>query len=344
VTSGLATTRDAAPTTGTTYPGLVTVELHRIWWRRLSKALLVVAVLFTAATIYGADQSTSTTNLPQQVQAYEQAVREFPDMARQCEQAQADARANDDPHADFGCQQMTAPTLEMFGITSPGGGALFGQLALTNAYLYAFLALVLGASLVGAEYSAGSLSTWLTFEPRRMRVASSKLMATGIAGAALASVGLAVTAAGAWLVSQLNQPDPSLNLPVPTATDDPLTHILLRGLAVAVIAAVAGSALALVARNTGAVVAVVLGYAVIVEGILAQALGRGHLAPWLPVKNVEAFLGRGTTYFAEVCESTGSCQYTSLTLSYTHGWVYLLVAVPLLVALALVVFRRRDLA
>lgn len=343
MTNDLATTRTAAPASGTTYPALVAVELRRLWWRRLTKALLVIAVLFTGATIYGEYQSTSTANLAQQIEAYEQHVRDLPEMIQQCEQAQADARANDDPQADFGCQQMTAPTLEQSGIGSPDAGALFGRLATTNAYLYAFLALVLGASLVGAEYSAGSLSTWLTFEPRRIRVGLSKLVATGIAGAAIAAVGLAVTAAGAWLVTQVNRPDPSLHLPVPATPDDPITHILLRCLTVAVIAAVTGSALALVARNTGAVVAVVLGYAVIVEGILSQALGRGHLAPWLPVKNVEAFLGRGTTYFAEVCENAGSCQYTSLTLSYTHGWVYLLIAVPLLVAIALLVFRRRDL-
>jgi ABC-2 type transport system permease protein len=342
MTSALAT-RAVAPTTSATYPRLVTVELRRLWWRRLTKAVLVIAVLFTGATVYGAYQSTSTDNLAQQVAAYEQNVRDFPEMARQCEQQQADARANGDPHADFGCQQMTPSTLEQFGITSPDASALFGQLALTNAYLYAFLALVLGASLVGAEYSAGSLSTWLTFEPRRVRVASSKIVATGIAGTGLAAVGLAVTAAGAWVVAQVNRPDPSLALPLPAASDDPLTHLLLRCLAVAVIAAVTGSALALVARNTGAVVAVVLGYAVVVEGILAQALARGQLAPWLPVKNVEAFLGRGTSYFAEACNDAGACEYTSLTLSYTHGWVYLLVAVPALMALALLVFRRRDL-
>jgi ABC-2 type transport system permease protein len=343
MTNDLATTRTAALTTGTSYPALVAVELRRLWWRRLTKALLVIAVVFSGATIYGAYQSTSTTNLAQQVQAYEQQVADLPEMIQQCEQMQADARASGDPEADFGCQQMTAPTLEQYGISSPDAGALFGRLAMTNAYLYAFLALVLGASLVGAEYSAGSLSTWLTFEPRRGRVASSKLVATGVAGAAIAAVGLAVTALGAWLVTQVNRPDPDLHLPVPTTPDDPLTHILLRCLAVAVIAAVTGSALALVARNTGAVVAVVLGYAVVVEGILSQALGRGHLAPWLPVKNVEAFLGRGTTYYADVCDDAGSCQFNSLTLSYTHGWVYLLIAVPLLVAIALLVFRRRDL-
>jgi ABC-2 type transport system permease protein len=342
MSSGLATARVGTSTPGTSYPGLVAVELRRLWWRRLSKALLVITVLFTGATVYGAYQSTSTANLAQRVAAYEQSVRDFPEMVQQCQRAQSDARADGDPEADFGCQQMTPPTLEDFGITSPDAGALFAELAETTAYLYAFLALVLGASLVGAEYSAGSLSTWLTFEPRRIRVASSKLVATGMAGAALAAVGLALTAAGTWVVTQVNRPDPSLRLPVPTTPDDPVSHLLLRCLAVAVIAAVTGSALALVARNTGAVVAVVLGYAVVVEGILAQALGRGHLTPWLPVRNVEAFLARGTSYHAQVCESAGSCQYTSLTLSYTHGWVYLLVAVPLLLAFALAVFRRRD--
>lgn len=331
-----------APSTRTSHAGLVEVELRRLWWRRLSKAMLVIAVLFTGATVYGAYQSTSPANLAMQIDSYQRDVKGFPEMQRQCQQAQAEARDRGEP-ADFGCDQMVLPTLEQYGITAPGADSLFGQLSRTNAFLYAFLGLVLGASFVGAEYSAGSLGQWLTFEPRRMRVASSKLVAAGIGGAAIALLGLALSGAGAWLVSAVNQPDPSLQIPAAAVLDDPILHVVLRCLVVAVLAAVTGAALALIARNTGAVVAVVLGYAVIVEGILASALAQGRLAPWLPVKNVEAFLGLGTTYFAEVCTATG-CNYSQLTISYTHGWVYLLIAMPLLVALALVVFRRRDLA
>ena len=49
-----------------------------------------------------------------------------------------------------------------------------------------FVAFVIGASFVGAEFGAGSLSTQLIFEPRRTRVIAVKAVAVG--------VGLAITA------------------------------------------------------------------------------------------------------------------------------------------------------
>lgn len=325
----------------TTHAGLVGVELRRAWWRRLSKLLIVGAVLLTGASLYGAYQSTSPSNLAQQLDNYRQTVAQFPQMLKDCEQAQAQARESGDANADFGCSQLTAPTPRDFGLETPEAGALTVSLATTNAYLYAFLAFVLGTSLIGAEFSSGSMGTWLTFEPRRLRVASTKLLAAGLAGAAIAAVGLAVTAVGAWLISRVNQPDPALQLPPSVGATESVSQALLRCLVVGVIAAVAGVALALVVRNTGAVVAIVLGYGVIVEGVLAQGIGHGRLVPWLPLKNLEAFIQRGSTYFAESCGPTG-CDYKQMTLTYTHGWVYLLVFGIVLVAVALAVFRHRD--
>lgn len=333
----------APSTTGprTTYPGLVGVELRRTWWRRLSKVVLVAAVLLTGVSLYGAYESTSPSNLAQQLDAYRQTVAQFPQMLKDCEQAQAQARESGDPNADFGCSQLKTPTPSDFGLQTPEAGALTVSLTTANAYLYAFLAFVLGTSLIGAEFSSGSMGTWLTFEPRRLRAASTKLLAAGLAGAAIAAVGLAVTTAGAWLISRVNQPDPALQLLPSVGPAESVPQALLRCLVVGVIAAMAGVALTLILRNTGAVVAIVLGYGVIVEGVLAQGVGRGRFVPWLPLKNLEAFVQRGSTYYAESCGATG-CDYKEMTLTYTHGWVYLLVFGIALVAVALAVFRRRD--
>ena len=41
--------------------------------------------------------------------------------------------------------------------------------------LLALAALVLGAGFAASEFSTGSIGTWLTFEPRRLRVYGSKL-------------------------------------------------------------------------------------------------------------------------------------------------------------------------
>jgi ABC-2 type transport system permease protein len=333
----------AAPSrpTGTPYPALVGVELRRLWWRRLTKVLIVASLLFTGVTLYGAYQSTAPDTIAQRIDAYRQTVAHFPEMVKDCEQAQAQARESGDTTADFGCSQLTAPTPAEFGLESPETGMLVASLSTTNSYLYAFLAFVLGASFIGAEFSSGSLGTWLTFEPRRLRVASSKLAAAGLGGAGLAALGLTLSALGAWLVSRVNQPDPALQLPPGAGAPESVTQLLLRCIAVSVLAGLAGVALGLIVRNTGAIVGIVLGYGVIVEGILAQALGHGRLVPWLPLKNLQAFVERGATYFAEVCGADG-CQMQQMTVTYTHGWLYLLIAGVALLGGALLVFRRRD--
>jgi hypothetical protein len=51
-----------------------------------------------------------------------------------------------------------------------------------------FVAFVIGASFVGAEFGAASLSTQLIFEPRRTRVVVAKAIAVGVATAILAVV------------------------------------------------------------------------------------------------------------------------------------------------------------
>jgi hypothetical protein len=51
-----------------------------------------------------------------------------------------------------------------------------------------FVAFVVGASFVGAEYGAGSLSTQLIFEPRRKRVVAVKAVAVGVGLAVVAVV------------------------------------------------------------------------------------------------------------------------------------------------------------
>lgn len=327
--------------TGTPYPALVGVELRRLWWRRLTKVVLAMAVLLTGVALYGTYQSTSPDTIAERIDNFRQSTAQFPQMVKDCQQAEAQARESGDPAADFGCSRMPAPNAQDWGLVSPEAGALTAGLSGTNAYFYAFLAFVLAASFVGAEFSAGSLGTWLTFEPRRLRVASAKLVAAGLAGGAIAVLGLALTSLGAWFISRVNEPDPALQLPA-AASSDSLTQLLIRCVVAAVVAGIAGVALGLIVRNTGAIVGIVLGYGVIVEGLLAQGLAHGRLLPWLPLKNVEAFVERGSTYFAEVCGANG-CQMEQMTVTYTHGWVYLLVAGVALVVVASAVFRRRDL-
>lgn len=326
---------------GTSFPGLVGVELRRLWWRRLTKVALVVAVLVTGVTVYTAYLATAPESVARAVDMYEQEVANFPQAVADCERAQQDARAAGDAEADFGCAQMQAPTLENFGVANPVPAAIFTGLLKTNGLFYAFLAFMLGASFVAAEFSTGSLGNWLTFQPRRLRVGLSKLAGAAGGGLLVAVAGLGVAGLGAWMVGTLNRPDSDLQLPLLTDLGEPLSQPILRYVAVTMAAGAIGAALAFLVRNTGAVVGIVIGYVVVVEGIVAQAVMSGRLRPWLPALSIEGFLDRGTTYMAEQCTS-GRCQYVQLTHTYTSSWIYLLVFGVVLTGVALLVFRRRD--
>ncbi|NUO35516.1 MAG: ABC transporter permease subunit [Dermatophilaceae bacterium] len=329
---------------GTSFPGLVGVELRRLWWRRLTKAALVAVVIFTAASVYNAYTASAPERLAQQLDEYRLMVEQTPRMIEDCEKQQAQERdRSGDPSIDFGCDQQKAPTLDDMGLVLPLADTISVSITKIGALLLAFVSLLLGASLVGAEFSTGSMGTWLTFQPRRLRVAASKLVAAALGGAAVAAVGLVLANLGARMVSTVNRPGDDLQLPAPPALEDPLAVLGLRVVAIAVGAGLIGACLGLLLRHTAATIGVVLAFAVVVEGIAVQSFFQGRLQRWSVLHNLEAFVEKGSTYFAETCTASG-CQYGPQTLTYTHGWVFLLCVVAVVVLAGLVSFRRRDVA
>ncbi|MGO4598852.1 ABC transporter permease subunit [Terrabacter sp. 2RAF25] len=341
---------------GTSFAGLVGVELRRLWWRRLTKVAVVALVLFTGAAVYNAYSSSTPERLAQQLDDYKALVadtkrqqadfkEQLPQMLAQCRQDQAAERQRSgDQSVDFGCDSIagpTEPTLEQFGLVPPVADVITAGIATSAAYLVAFLAFVLGASAIGAEFTTGSMGNWLTFQPRRTRVALTKLAAVALGGAALAVVFALLTNLGARMIAVVNRPGEELVLPEPATATDSVPQLLLRVGAVAVLAGICGAALALVLRYTAGVVGVLLAYAVGVELIAAQAFLQGRLKPWTVGTNVEAFLGKGTTYFAERCEGS-TCSFASQSLSYTHSWIFLLVVGLALTVVGVLTFHRRD--
>jgi hypothetical protein len=66
-----------------------------------------------------------------------------------------------------------------------------------------FIAFVIGASFIGAEFGAGSLSTQLIFEPRRTRLVAVKAVAVGVGLALMAMVLLVYIGLLQWAGSEL---------------------------------------------------------------------------------------------------------------------------------------------
>ncbi len=341
---------------GTSFVGLVGVELRRLWWRRLTKVVLLLVVAFTGLSLYNAYNESSPETIAQRIDNYQVMLKDFerqraelPQMIADCRQSeQAERERTGDQSISFDCdqmQQMQPPTMEQFGLVLPLADTITAALASYAAFVHGFLALILMGSFIGAEFATGSLGTWLTFKPRRVHVALSKLAAAAAGSALIAGAGLLLTVLGARMVATLNRPDADVTLPVADAPQGSVPQLLLRCVAFVVAAGVLGAALGLLVRHTAGLVGLLLGYLVVVEGIAINAFMGGRLTPWAVVPNADAFVNKGHQYFAQVCttvDGEATCNHQEQTLSYTHGWVYLLVLVLGVSTAAVLVFRRRD--
>jgi hypothetical protein len=139
---------------------------------------------------------------------------------------------------------------------------------------------LLGASFVGAEWQKGTMTTTLSWEPRRVRVLAAKLAAAVLSCVALyvflqAFLAAVLTPAalfrgttsgldGAWLRE--------------------VAQVLLRGAGVTALGTVLGLSLAAIARNTAAALGLPFVYVVIVENLLRA--WRPGWAEWFLSDNV----------------------------------------------------------
>lgn len=195
------------------------------------------------------------------------------------------------------------------------------------------VAAIVGASFIGAEYKSGTIETTLLWEPRRMRVLGSKIVAATVSAAIIH-----VTLLGLLVLVML----PAAVWRGSTAGADSdfwiaLLGVILRGgLAAGAIAAVSLS-VSLVTRNTVGGVAVLLGYSAI-SPILSLSLLRVIL-PYDLTGNVTAFASGG-----EVGRFVGANFDIQIVYAHGAGGAAIRVAVytAIAIAIAAVVFLRRD--
>lgn len=187
-------------------------------------------------------------------------------------------------------------------------------------------AVIGGASMIGAEWRAGTFVTLLTWEPNRARVAVAKLIACG-AVATVVAVLLQTLFCAALLPAALG---PGSTAGVDADWFVSLVGGALRIAALTGLAAMLMASIAMVGRNTAAALGVAFGYLMVVESLV------GGWKPWatrfLLGPNGAVFVTGGSL---ETDEFTRSTLTAGLTLA---GYVVLggMVAVA--------TFRRRDLA
>jgi ABC-type transport system involved in multi-copper enzyme maturation permease subunit len=192
-----------------------------------------------------------------------------------------------------------------------------------SAFLFLLMAVLGGSSFIGAEYRAGTFTTLLTWEPRRLRVLAAKLLAAAIVTGVLFVV-LEMVLAGALAPVVIVRG---------TGFEDAgsdfyrsLAGFLGRGALVAGGCAVLGASIALIGRNTTAALGVVLGYIIIVEQIL-RGLRPGWDA-WYLAENLGIVLG--------------DSRIDDVARSVPGAGAVLLGYLAVAVAASTIVFARRD--
>ncbi len=196
-----------------------------------------------------------------------------------------------------------------------------------------FAAGLIGATFIGAELSSGSLSQWLTFTPDRSKVYAAKLTVVAAGSALLGLVTsltmLATAALSGWSTGRDLVVDAS----------DPIA-ILLRGVALTVIAGVTGFALAALFGHTAAAPAGVAAW-------LMFSLGAGLFG----FQSKLAVLAAPEFIIAAFLQGTYSRTFyvdhnTSETVMMTWpiALVIMTIVVGAIVAASWVRFARRDIA
>jgi hypothetical protein len=194
-------------------------------------------------------------------------------------------------------------------------------------FIVIVIGLVIGASMVGASWQTGTITTILTWEPRRIRWLLARLVVTAVGVFAITVVLLAVLAAALALATVVRGS---------TATEPgwfgDLVSTVARVSAVASAIALVGGAVATIGRNTAAALGAVFVYLALLESLL-----RG----FRPALSRFMF---GDSAVVLISGNQMEVPDGSSIVVLTQGQAYVVIAawVALLVAVALVMLRVRD--
>jgi ABC-2 type transport system permease protein len=323
---------------------LVLVELRRLFARRVVWLTVVGALVVVVAALVGVDQQARWVNeyRAESVQWFEEAQRDWEangrQMVAQCELDQeAERRRTGDATVDYGCDTMRAPVESDYLSDMPSLVEQYRLALGALTYPFLFLALAMGSTSVAAEFSHRTLGSWLTFVPRRVPVFTSKVTAAALGSLPLVGVGLLLILLGAPVVFRIHGVDDSMT----GEHWEQTAWIAARMVLLACAAGAFGAAAAFLLRHSGAVIGLMVGYLVLVEGVLGSmlpALGRFLLG-----RNIQAFVQDGAEWASYVdCESINGCREVIHRISLEHGAVELSLLLAVVLVVALVHFVRSD--
>lgn len=183
-----------------------------------------------------------------------------------------------------------------------------------------------GASMVGADWRFGTMSTLLTWEPRRVRLAVARFTAVFVLAFAIGLALQALLVGGvlpAFLANGITE-----------GADAGWAWSLVSGMVrmqlLVGFAALLGAAVAMLGRNTAAALGAGFAYMIVGENLVRA--WKPWLRPWLLAENAYIFLAGFTP--ADIGIGRGFAAAAATLAAYALG----------LAAVATAVFRRRDVA
>ncbi|MFC4615324.1 hypothetical protein ACFO3K_11430 [Cellulomonas algicola] len=258
-----------------------------------------------------------------------------------CHETERAMRAELGDDYDASCE-LLAPAREVYEPRRADLGELLDARLPSVGVMLVLAMLMVGVGLVTAEFTSGSIGTWLTFAPRRGRVFVSKLAAALLAALPCGLLGLAVLVVGLVGVCLVN----GTSTDVPGAEWAASADRSVRWLASGLGATALGVGLAFALRHAAAVTGVLVWWAAAVETALPLVL---PVAGFLPLStNVRAWLSGGTDYWVPECVPDPAVPGAELCEQVAHhvsaGQGALVASVVVLVALAAgwLTFRLRD--
>jgi ABC-2 type transport system permease protein len=257
---------------------LIASELLRFRSRRVVVVLMVGAFLATAVgLVIAAFDSTPPTDA--QIGAAEVRAREE---FAQCLVADYEGVRFEGTLEEFCRENLGDPVQYLPShlalVDLPG--ILEGISSITS-----ILALVVGASVVAVSWQTGTISTILTWEPRRSRWFAARVLviAGGVAVMTLAII--AFLSAGLAAAAALR----GTTLGIDGRWWSDVLTTSFRVAAAATFSALIGAAVAAVGRHTAAALGVVFVWTAVIEGLIRGL--RPEWGPWLLGDNLVSFLG-----------------------------------------------------
>jgi len=319
---------------------LVLVELTRLRSRR-AIAVLIAGAFVIAAVLLG-NQLWSNRPVPASefAAAQARADREAkqPYVAREIRRCERNPQnyVGADASEPSSCEEALKPRAEWFLHRQPLDPVnLSRDLPLGIALFTGVIAVLIGATMIGAEWSAGSVGTQLLFEPRRNRIWTAKAVAIGAATAVLGLLVFTLVWTGILLAYQAWS-----DTPLPGGFNRDISETGLRVVAFTAVAGLAGYAITMALRHTVVVLGMMLAYSVIGEAFLRQFWPR--VEPWLVSNNTFAWIQDGYKITRYPNECGVECRPTVEKITLLDSAVYFGVLTAVLLGLSLLVFRRRD--